>query len=40
MLAAGRDRRWPGLVLVDRIADRWVVMRTASGTWVWFEIRY
>jgi anti-sigma regulatory factor (Ser/Thr protein kinase) len=29
-----------GLVLVDRIADRWAVMRTASGTCVWFEIRY
>jgi serine/threonine-protein kinase RsbW len=29
-----------GLVLVDRIADRWAVTRTATGTCVWFEIRY
>jgi serine/threonine-protein kinase RsbW len=29
-----------GLMLVDRIADRWAVTRTASGTCVWFEIRY
>jgi anti-sigma regulatory factor (Ser/Thr protein kinase) len=29
-----------GLVLVDRIADRWAVTRMASGTCVWFEIRY
>jgi anti-sigma regulatory factor (Ser/Thr protein kinase) len=28
-----------GLFLVDRIADRWGVRRTASGTCVWFEIR-
>jgi anti-sigma regulatory factor (Ser/Thr protein kinase) len=28
-----------GLLLVDRIADRWGVNRTASGTCVWFEIR-
>ena len=29
-----------GLVLVDRIADRWEVRRTATGTCVCFEIRY
>ena len=29
-----------GLVLVDRIADRWAVTRTATGTCVWFEIAY
>ena len=29
-----------GLVLVDRIADRWAVTRTATGACVWFEIRY
>jgi hypothetical protein len=28
------------LFLVDRIADRWAVVPTATGTWVWFEIRY
>ena len=28
-----------GLLLVDRIADRWGVWPTASGTCVWFEIR-
>ena len=28
-----------GLFLVDRIADRWGVRRTPSGTSVWFEIR-
>ena len=28
------------LILVDRIADRWAVVPTATGTWVWFEIRY
>ena len=28
-----------GLVLVDRIADRWGVARAAAGTCVWFEIR-
>jgi anti-sigma regulatory factor (Ser/Thr protein kinase) len=27
-----------GLVLVDRIADRWGVDRKSSGTRVWFEI--
>jgi hypothetical protein len=27
-----------GLVLVDRIADRWGVTRTPAGTSVWFEI--
>ena len=29
-----------GLYLVDRIADRWGVECTASGTRVWFEIAY
>jgi hypothetical protein len=29
----------PGLVLVDRIADRWATAPTASGTCAWFEIR-
>jgi anti-sigma regulatory factor (Ser/Thr protein kinase) len=29
-----------GLLLVDRIADRWAVTPTATGTCVWFEIRY
>jgi anti-sigma regulatory factor (Ser/Thr protein kinase) len=29
-----------GLYLVDRIADRWAVTRTTSGTCVWFEIDY
>lgn len=29
-----------GLFLVDRIADRWAVVPTATGTCVWFEIRY
>jgi anti-sigma regulatory factor (Ser/Thr protein kinase) len=29
-----------GLLLVDRIADRWAVTSTAAGTCVWFEIRY
>jgi serine/threonine-protein kinase RsbW len=29
-----------GLVLVDQIADRWAVTPTATGTCVWFEIRY
>jgi anti-sigma regulatory factor (Ser/Thr protein kinase) len=28
-----------GLFLVDRIAYRWGIRRTASGTCVWFEIR-
>ena len=28
-----------GLFLVDQIADRWGVRRTASGTRVWFEVR-
>jgi anti-sigma regulatory factor (Ser/Thr protein kinase) len=28
-----------GLFLVDQIAHRWGVGRTASGTCVWFEIR-
>lgn len=29
-----------GLVLVDRIADRWGVQRTASGTCVWCELGF
>jgi two-component sensor histidine kinase len=29
-----------GLALVDRIADRWAVEPTASGTCAWFEIGY
>jgi serine/threonine-protein kinase RsbW len=29
-----------GLFLVDRIADRWAVAPTATGTCVWFEIRH
>ena len=29
-----------GLVLVDRIADRWAVAPAPTGTRVWFEIRY
>lgn len=28
-----------GLILVDRIADRWAITPTASGTCAWFEIR-
>jgi anti-sigma regulatory factor (Ser/Thr protein kinase) len=28
-----------GLFLVDRIAERWGVGRTAAGTCVWFELR-
>lgn len=35
----GETGGW-GLVLVERIADRWAVTRTATGTCVWFEIRY
>jgi two-component sensor histidine kinase len=29
-----------GLALIDRIADRWAVTPTASGTCAWFEIGY
>jgi two-component sensor histidine kinase len=29
-----------GLALVDRIADRWAITPTASGTCAWFEIGY
>ena len=36
---AGFSAEGPGLVLVDRIADRWAITRTASGTCAWFEIR-
>jgi anti-sigma regulatory factor (Ser/Thr protein kinase) len=28
-----------GLFLIDRIADRWAITPTASGTCAWFEIR-
>jgi anti-sigma regulatory factor (Ser/Thr protein kinase) len=28
-----------GLLLVDRIADRWAITPTAGGTCAWFEIR-
>jgi hypothetical protein len=43
-LKATRFRRdesggW-GLFPVDRIADRWAVVPTATGTCVWFEVRY
>jgi anti-sigma regulatory factor (Ser/Thr protein kinase) len=33
-----RANGW-GLVLVDRVADRWGIAPTASGTRAWFEIR-
>jgi len=29
-----------GLALVDRLADRWAITPTASGTCAWFEMRY
>ena len=29
-----------GLVLVDRVADRWAITPTASGTCAWFELRF
>jgi two-component sensor histidine kinase len=29
-----------GLTLVDRIADRWAITPTASGTRAWFELGY
>jgi two-component sensor histidine kinase len=32
------DGGW-GLVLVDRIADRWGIASRAGGTRVWFELR-
>jgi serine/threonine-protein kinase RsbW len=35
----GQADGW-GLALVDRIADRWAVTPTASGTCAWFELRY
>jgi two-component sensor histidine kinase len=38
-LDGDRPGGW-GLVLVDRIADRWGVVPTATGTRVWFEIRF
>jgi hypothetical protein len=28
-----------GLVLVDRIADRWGIIHSPDGTCVWFELR-
>src|SRR5215211_810541 len=34
-----RSGGW-GLFLVDRIADRWAITATLSGTCAWFEIRY
>jgi two-component sensor histidine kinase len=37
--AADEGNGW-GLLLVDRVADSWAVTPTASGTCVWFEIRY
>jgi signal transduction histidine kinase len=35
----GDDSGGWGLLLVDRIADRWGAWPTASGTCVWFEVR-
>jgi hypothetical protein len=37
--SSGDTGGW-GLLFVDRIADRWAVTSTATGTCVWFEIRY
>jgi two-component sensor histidine kinase len=37
-LKPDRTGSW-GLFLVDRIADRWAITPTASGTCTWFEIR-
>jgi anti-sigma regulatory factor (Ser/Thr protein kinase) len=37
-LKPDRTGSW-GLFLVDRIADRWAITPTASGTCAWFEIR-
>ena len=39
-LCPGDESGGWGLFLVDRIADRWGVRSTSSGTRVWFEIRY
>jgi serine/threonine-protein kinase RsbW len=36
----GKESNGWGLLLVDRIAERWGVKRRASGTCVWFEIRF
>jgi anti-sigma regulatory factor (Ser/Thr protein kinase) len=36
----GGDKGGWGLRLVDRIADFWAIIPTATGTCVWFEIRY
>ena len=38
-LERDQDDGW-GLALVDRIADRWAITPTASGTCAWFEMRY
>jgi anti-sigma regulatory factor (Ser/Thr protein kinase) len=38
-LEPGQAGRW-GLALVDRIADRWAITPTASGSCAWFEMRY
>ena len=38
-LERDHDDGW-GLALVDRIADRWAITPTASGTCAWFEMRY
>jgi serine/threonine-protein kinase RsbW len=38
-LGRGQANGW-GLALVDRIADRWAITPTASGTCAWFEIGY
>jgi anti-sigma regulatory factor (Ser/Thr protein kinase) len=38
-LERGQADGW-GLALIDRIADRWAITPTGSGTCAWFEIRY
>jgi anti-sigma regulatory factor (Ser/Thr protein kinase) len=38
-LEANEAGGW-GLALVDRIADRWAITPTGSGTCAWFEIAY
>jgi anti-sigma regulatory factor (Ser/Thr protein kinase) len=37
---SGGDKGGWGLRLVDRIADRWAITPTATGTCVWFELWY
>ena len=37
--AQGREGGW-GLVLVDRMADRWGIRRLANGNEVWLEVDY